>query len=253
MSNHEQRKFEAQKHIALMRGVFQKENMDAVATHRHYKDGSMFETTGLPSRFDRTEIIVKDADSVSALLEESNPKAVLDFASFHNPGGGYENGAWAQEEALCSESNLYIVLNELYNEYYRPHRNCQRGGLYTSDALYLQDIQFVRGGKIEPCDVIVMAAPNAKAARKSNRSETEIEGDLRRRVFSVLNIAHDNEIDNLVLGAFGCGVFANDPRKVAAMFKEWIDDNDGAFARVVFAIPADGKNLPAFQEVFESH
>lgn len=241
----------AQLHIAHVRSTMIRENMDAVATRKHYRAGSMADAAWPNKRFEKTEIVVKDADSVGAVMEEASPKAVLDFASYHHPGGGYENGAWAQEEALCSESNLYVVLNELYDEFYRPHKSTQNDGLYTSDALYLEDIQFMRDGKQESCDVIVMAAPNAKAARKASRSEAEIEEATRERVRSVLNIARENEVDNLILGAFGCGVFANDPKKVAALFRAWLEENDGAFAKVIFAIPA-GANLDAFEEAFAS-
>lgn len=240
----------AQMHIATMLNEFIHENMDAVATRKRYKPGCS--VSPAPARFASTEIEVADKDSVSALLEEAGAKAVMDFASYHNPGGGYENGAWAQEEALCSESNLYVVLNELYNEYYRPHKRTHNNGLYTSDALYLRDIVFMRDDERSCCDVIVMAAPNAKEARRNSIPEESISSAMRDRVHAVLDIAADNGIDVLVAGAFGCGVFSNSPYDVACFFKEWIDEHPGVFRRIVFGIPAGGTNYDAFSEVFSN-
>lgn len=123
----------AHAHIAYTRRELVRETMDAVETKKRYRKGCL--TPPALPHFDSTEIGVADMDSVSALLAEKGRKAVLDFASYHHPGGGYEDGAWAQEEALCSESNLYDVLDALYDEYYLPHKKTHRGGLYTADSI----------------------------------------------------------------------------------------------------------------------
>lgn len=238
----------AHAHIAYTRREFVRETMDAVADKKRYRKGCP--TPPALPRFDSTEIVVADMDSVSALLAEKGHKAVLDFASYHHPGGGYEDGAWAQEEALCSESNLYDVLDALYDEYYLPHKKTHRGGLYTADALYLRDIVFERDGKQEPCDVVVAAAPNAKAARGNGIGDEDIISEMVSRVHSIMNAAAENGAEVLVAGAFGCGVFDNDPHDVATAFRDWIDANPGVFRRVVFGIPSGGDNLSVFEEGF---
>lgn len=244
------RRTAAQLHIAEVRKNLRRENMDAVATRKRYKTNHSF-SPAVP-RFDFTEIVVADMDSVSAVMNENGNgrKAVLDFASYHNPGGGYANGAWAQEEALCSESNLYVVLDELYFEYYWAHKNTHNNGLYTADAMYLYDIVFERDGQRTESDVIVIAAPNAKAARSNSVFEDEIYDVMAHRVRTVLDIAADNEVDILIAGAFGCGVFANDPYDVADVFKSWLEENPGVFRKIVFGIPSGGANFDAFDEVF---
>ena len=142
------------------------------------------------------------------------------------------------------------MLNAFRDSYYEPHSCSHNSGLYTSDALYLDDIQFVRNGVVKSAGVIVVAAPNAGAAHKKGVSEAEVEDAMRARIDAVMAIAADNGIENLVLGAFGCGVFANDPMLVAGMFKDWLDGNPGVFKRVVFAVPGKGRNLDAFSVVF---
>lgn len=246
------RKDAALHHLAQTKSKYQKEILASITSIKRYSDKKMdnYGNAYIP-RFDKTDIIVEATDSVSALFDIDAPRAVLNFASYHNPGGGYENGAWAQEEALCSESTMWHVLDSMRDSFYRPHTKTHNRGLYTSDALFLQDIQFMRDGNVINSDVIVVAAPNAGVAEKNNVSDDDIVEAMEKRIYTVMNIAADNKIENLVLGAFGCGVFANNPWDVADIFKEWLDDNPGIFKSVVFAIPPGGDNLNAFKEVFE--
>lgn len=248
-----ERKFLAQQHVTEMDERYRKENMDSVATTLTYRDGTMLTNKCAVPQWDETTVSVTAQDSVSAVLDAQSPKAMLDFASFHNPGGGYTNGVWfAQEEMICAESNLYNILREFQGSVYaRRNKTDNTQGLYTSECLYIPDVMFYREDEEAPCDVIVAAAPNAKRARENHVDENDIEQALRERINTVMNIAVDNGIEELVLGAFGCGVFANDAESVASMFKEWIDDNPGFIRHVVFAIPnAKSDNYKAFEAVF---
>ena len=87
--------------------------------------------------------------------------------------------------------------------------------------------------------VITAAAPNLSAAKKSgDATRAEVEQALFERVGRVLALARDRSHRALVLGAWGCGVFGNDPRFVADAFGRWLEDERfaGAFDRVVFAV-----------------
>lgn len=249
MPTKDERKVEAQKHIALVKGVFAAETAKAVQSAVLYEDGEGRDLELPEPRFDGTDIRVERTDAAEALVRAKGKACVLDFASYRFPGGGYLNGAWAQEEALCSVSNLQPILEGLSGVYYEPNRQSMRGGLYTDRALYLTDVVFTVDGRMKKRDVIVCAAVNRRFALENHRSEAECDIDMRHRVHAVMGIAAANQVDTLVLGAFGCGVFGNDPALVATAFCDWLAAHPGLFERVVFAIPG-GVNLAAFQEAF---
>lgn len=104
------------------------------------------------------------------------------------------------------------------------------------------------------CDVITCAAPNRSAAQKyQNVSDEENREVLRSRIKFVLDIAKENEVDLLILGAYGCGVFGQDAREVAKIFKEYLGTTHKCFEKVVFAIPEGrDKNLEAFESIFNA-
>ena len=251
MPTKDERKVEAQKHIALVKGVFAAETAKTIQSAVLYEDGEGRDLELPEPRFDKTDVTVQNIDAAAAVTRAKGKACVLDFASYRHPGGGYMNGAWAQEEALCSVSNLQLVLEGLTDVYYEPNRQSMRGGLYTDRALYLTDVVFTVDGNMKKRDVIVCAAVNRRFALQNHRSEAECDIDMLNRVNAVMGIAAANQVDTLVLGAFGCGVFGNDPTTVATAFRDWLAAHPGQFERVVFAVPG-GMNLGAFQEVLDS-
>lgn len=200
------------------------------------------------------QISIMDADSVTAMCNkgsaESSKVCILNFASYKNPGGRFIAGSRAQEESLCHESFLYNVLKEQpkYYEWNNAHKN---RALYLNRALYSPNIRFCTKGNVRYSDVLTCAAPNKRAAQRfchvSSRDNSEV---LRSRIEFVLGIAEQKHVDVLILGAYGCGVFGQNPFEVATIFKEFLTGSDIRFAGdVVFAIPG-GDNLAAFQSVF---
>lgn len=200
-------------------------------------------------------IILEPLDSVSAIMkatENGSRMAVLNFASYRNPGGGFIGGSKAQEECLCHESFLYNVLSQK-KEFYDWNNQHKNRSLYRNRGMYTPDVIFVRGKKQVPCDVITCAAPNFSAAYKyQNVSHKENSEVLRDRIRFVLDIARENRVNTLILGAFGCGVFGQDAREVAGIFKEYLETEYKCFEKVIFAIPKgrDG-NCQAFAEVWD--
>ncbi|WP_329140368.1 TIGR02452 family protein [Streptomyces sp. NBC_00670] len=170
--------------------------------------------------------------------------AVLNFASARNPGGGFLNGAQAQEEALCRSSALYACLREV-RAFYDHHRE-HRDPLYTDRVVHAPGVPVFRDddGRLldEPYRVafLTAAAPNAGVllSRAPERA-AELPRALAVRAERVLEVAALHGHRRLVLGAWGCGVFRNDPAQVAAAFRGHLADG-GRFAdrfdRVVFAV-----------------
>ncbi|MFG2985768.1 TIGR02452 family protein [Streptomyces sp. NPDC048258] len=183
--------------------------------------------------------------------------AVLNFASARNPGGGYVRGAKAQEEALCRASALYETLLEA-PEYYEIHR-AERSTFYTDRVIHSPGVPVFRddrGALLEyPFRVgfLTSPAPNAGTIRRQEPERAaEIPAALVRRAGLVLEVAALHGYRGLVLGAWGCGVFRNDPAEVAEAFRGLLRGRfAGVFNRVVFGIlDRDPRTREAFGRAF---
>ena len=183
-------------------------------------------------------------DTVSAARFSSSKKALLNFASFKHPGGGFINGSKAQEEMLCHSSFLYNVLKEFDSFYEWNNRNTNRG-LYKDRAIYTPGVIF--DGII--CDVITCASPNMSVGLKyGNVSAAENRKVLEKRVEFVRDIAEENGVEMLVLGAFGCGVFKQDPEEVAQAIKKAFAET--SVKRIVITVPGNDNNYRVFKREF---
>lgn len=199
-------------------------------------------------------LVVSSNDTVSEVIKQAKNSAswlgVLNFASFTSPGGGFLSGAHAQEEDLCHNSNLYERLcNE--NEFYAYNIKHKNNGAYENRAIFSYDVVFIDPDtdKEYIADVITCAAPNKKTGSYSNISWNNSE-ILKDRIQFILNIARTEEIQILILGAWGCGVFGQDPKEVAKLFKEELTSGKYNFEKVIFAIPI-GYNYDCFKDIIE--
>ncbi|MCX2184533.1 TIGR02452 family protein [Streptomyces sp. SKN60] len=234
----------------------------ALAGTRLYGPESVPVTPGT----DRTPALAVTGESSLAaarrMLRENPdaPVAVLNFASARNPGGGYLNGAQAQEEALCRSSALYATLLRA-PDYYAHHR-AERDAFYTDRVIHSPAVPVFRndGGALldEPFAVgfLTSPAPNAGVIRRRTPELAHrVPAALASRAERVLETAAAHGYRRLVLGAWGCGVFQNDPAEVAGAFKDLLT-GDGRFARhfdeIVFGIldrTRDRVTLGAFRRV----
>lgn len=185
----------------------------------------------------------------------------MNFASAKNPGGGFLGGAQAQEEALARSSALYPCL--LTQPAYYERNRSQKSALYLDLAIFSPAVPFFKDDNGRLLDraicasVITAPAPNAGAARQ-NRPEDlpKVEPTLRRRAEMVLAIAETEGVDRLILGAWGCGIFRNDPAIVADTFAALLCNAGayaGAFAKIVSAVfdrTPDQLMLAVFRERF---
>ncbi|MFJ6700186.1 TIGR02452 family protein [Streptomyces sp. NPDC091272] len=190
-----------------------------------------------------------------------DPVAVLCFASARNPGGGYLNGAQAQEEALCRASALYTCLLRA-PEFYAHHR-AERDVFYTDRVIHSPGVPVFRDDRGQllsnPYQVgfLTSPAPNAGVIRQREPEQAgRIAAVLASRAERVLEVAVAGGYRRIVLGAWGCGVFMNEPPVVAGVFKELLTGSGrfaGHFDRVTFAVldrSGRGPALQAFRSAF---
>ncbi|MEX0172916.1 TIGR02452 family protein [Streptomyces sp. LMG1-1-1.1] len=192
--------------------------------------------------------------------DASRPVAVLNFASARNPGGGYLNGAQAQEEALCRSSALHATL--LRAPAYYAHHRAERDAFYSDRVIHSPRVPVFRDDRgallAEPFTVgfLTSPAPNAGVVRRTTPDRAhELPAALASRAERVLETAAAAGYRRLVLGAWGCGVFMNDPEMVAGTFKALLTDGGrfaGHFEEVVFAVldrSSGTRTLAAFARV----
>ncbi|MGW6545253.1 TIGR02452 family protein [Streptomyces massasporeus] len=189
--------------------------------------------------------------------------AVLNFASARNPGGGYLNGAQAQEEALCRASALYTCL--LQARAFYDHHRAHRDPFYTDRVIHSPAVPVFRDDRgallAEPytAGFLTSAAPNAGVVyRTAPERAVELPRVLAARAERVLETAAAHGYRRLVLGAWGCGVFRNDPAQVAEAFRALLGHGGRfaqAFEHVVFGVldrTRDRQVLGAFEQTFSS-
>lgn len=207
------------------------------------------------------EATVLDASATQAILDNGRgyaqfcDMAVLAFASFTNPGGGYIQGYLGQEATLCADSYLYNVLDKQrkwYGENRRRNINCE---LYRNRALVVPAVRFDRNHVHAYADVIVAAAPNAKRARQEYRvSDDALLDALRDRIRFVLAICDELGREKLVLGAWGCDNNGFDAEAVAELFREELASGDFKVKQVFFAVPSTrwDEDFAKFEHVLAS-
>ena len=199
--------------------------------------------------------IILDPETTTQALEtylkDGEKIAILNFASYKNPGGCFIEGSTAQEECLCHSSFLYNVLKEFQKSYYDVNAQQLNHSLYTNAGLYTPNVAFnFNGFDWIKTNVITCAAPNFKSAyRYCDISKEENSKVLRERCRFVLDIAYDNQIETLILGAFGCGVFGQNPEEVCAIFLEENNKMNRPFNKIVFAVP-QGTGLNAMANYY---
>ena len=208
-------------------------------------DRLLAEVAALPAA-GATTLAVSQRTTLAAarsLVEDYPSVACLNFASARNPGGGFLNGSQAQEESLARSSGLYAAL-QTQPEFYAYHRR-ERSPLYSDRVIFSPHVPVFRdddGALLdEPWTATFLTCPavNASATRcNSPERLPEIPAAMERRTRMVLAVAARHGCAALVLGAWGCGVFGNDPALIAATFRRVLAEPlfAGRFAHVEFAI-----------------
>jgi|SRR5690606_7080242 len=186
----------------------------------------------------------------------------LNFASAKNPGGGFLRGSIAQEETIARSSALYQTLIA-HPEYYEENKKSQKDnvGIYLDYAIYSPNVPVIRNDNGDWLDepylisVVTSPAPNRRAILSEGEVTKDLDDRIRfvfaRRMLQVLRIMAENGHRTIILGAWGCGVFGNDPCVVSKMFKSALDEVP-YFDEIIFAIydKPDSEVMRAFKETF---
>ena len=213
---------------------------DAVAgTRLHLPDESL--PARLPQGSAAPVIEVTNETSLSAARRMGPDAACLVFASAKNPGGGFLTGAQAQEESIARSSALYPCQTTA-GEFYAFHRR-QRDLRYSDRVIYSPRVPVFRADRGALLDepyttsFLTAAAPNLGAIVTGQPEAADsVPGVLTARAARVLAVAAEHVHRRLVLGAWGCGVFRNDPAVVARAFAGQLARTQGSFDHVVFAV-----------------
>ncbi len=211
--------------------------------------------------------------AVCDIYEKYTNIALLNFANPIEAGGGVLRGANAQEEYLCRASNLYnCLISDNSAEYYEYHRR-NRSNIFSDKIIYCPNIQFFKKDVLKDyytfeeypdfiqqytdnwvsADVITCAAPYWPD--KIDISENQLLEIMMKRIKNIFEVSIENEVEALVLGAFGCGAFHNPPFIVAEAFRQVLVSQRyiNAFKEVIFAIKRTGSfcpNIEAFEVKF---
>ena len=173
---------------------------------------------------------------------------VLNFASYYKPGGGFLKGSFTQEESLCAVSGLYHILSRL-SVYECRRKSKDIAPCYNDEIIYSLSVPFTLeiGNTKHPrtVDVISCSPPNCKRITMADRADYE--ESIKKRIEAIYLLPYMQGVDTLILGAWGCGVFKNDPKVIARHFIDIMDKYPNIYDRVIFAC---GSN--ANQKIFEN-
>ena len=243
---------QAAAHTHNMMIKYEKETTESVKNSKIYysKDGiSNVREPDLTTRHPAIELWDKDSVTAARLAYIEHPDSkicLLNFASYKEPGGKFIDGSSAQEESLCHASNLYNILLRFDKVYYASHREkgATNRALYYDEAIYTPNVIF----SDNKFDVLTCAAPNWSAASRFRVPLDENNKALKSRIEFIKSILEENKVDIAILGAWGAGVFGQDPATVATYFKT--EFNHSSIPTIVYSIPdKNSVNYQTFKKI----
>lgn len=203
---------------------------------------------GSPTTLSRVQVEgLSSFQMAQRLVQDGYSPLVLDMANSTSPGGSVLDGEGSQEEALCMGSNLY-----------KGRIDAKRAGLYPIPeygGILVRNVTFFRDDDFEfinnpfQVDIFASAAYDCNKSHKPNVEknlvgfnrpdlDTDYERGTKAKMRACFRAAKENFNDALVLGAFGCGAFKNNPEQIVLWYKEVLSENEflEAFKLVTFAI-----------------
>ena len=176
-------------------------------------------------------IVLRNQDTLEAAFdlhrrrkESEKPVLVLNFANPYHPGGGIRSKPGTQEEHLCVKTTLLCSLEtEKAWPFYQVNLDCGTQA-QTDTILYSPNTVVIRNPDLslreDPFPIAVMTVSAPIASRMEPEELPELEKILRKRIYGMIRTAIEEGYTRLVLGAWGCGNFGNDPELVSKLFHQ---------------------------------
>jgi len=213
-----------------------------------YADDSLFFIHDI-HRFPKISVVNETiTQAAKRMISEGIEDIVaLNFASARNVGGGFLAGAIAQEEDLCRASALYACMKNK-PMFYNENILCDNS-YYTHNVVYSPNVPFFRDDYLnlleEPYHLSIVSAPAPNVRSMASVNENILYKTLLTRAKKILSVAHVNDHKNIILGAWGCGAFGNDPEMVSKVFMEALKDIP-VFENVCFAVYDNRPDQPIY-------
>lgn len=231
----------------------------------------------IPNFNTNIEVISDDTlySTINYQLKYKEKFCFLIFANAFHPGGGYLRGAMAQEESIARRTNLALAFPDS-KLYMKPLKY----PLSEYGGAFIKNIAIFRNSERDNCKFIntvysnaILAAlysqPQVELIKTKNNEEyyrdfgrinkytmkSDKYKQTEQKICAILDIAIENKQENLILGAIGCGAFANPPYDIANIFKKLLKTKyRNKFKNVIFSIPKSNthKNYEIFFEVFQT-
>ncbi len=208
-------------------------------------------------------ITLRNQDTLEAAFElhqhrkeTEKPVLILNFANPHRPGGGIRSKPGTQEEHLCVKTTVLCSLEtEEAWPFYQANLDCGTQA-QTDTVLLSPNTMVIRNPDLslreEPFPVAVMTVSAPIASRMEESELPYLENILNRRIRGMLRAAAAEGYTRLVLGAWGCGNFGNDPELVARLFHDNLTGNFKEVTMAVFDNSEDQYRYSCFEKYFES-
>lgn len=237
-------------------------NMFQIEMFHIDQDSELFETPPRESEGmgpGKPEVFVNDENLLYRIRQfgPDEKVGVLNFANPFVPGGRFMDGENAQEQSICRNSYLFPELRKFRRTYYYKNEQNPEDGYIRPALIYSRHVKVLRDEK-EDCilpdpryvDFISIAAPNVNLIRRKGGviDQARLYSDIFGKIVRVLRVfkIHDNR--KLILGAFGCGIFGNDPNVVALAFRNALERDEfrGCFDVIYFDILNNKPALDSF-------
>lgn len=226
----------------------------------------------------RTFAANKDCiDVAKELAAEGLNPAVLNLADARIACGFYYRGSGAQEESLCRRT---ILSQSLYQYYEKDRAECvsvpfkgkgypmdmRDGGIYSPKVMAFREVASKDFALLDDpfyLSFISVASLDFNERHGKDLDFMSADGSLslegldimKEKVRTIYRIAGQNGHDALVLGAWGCGAFRQDPETVSSLFDEVLHEEEfnGRFHTVCFAILDKDEEMNPVHKPFYDH